>query len=416
MALHLAKNFDGSLTGTFDSLDQGATALPISSVVQKDHAVSLEMTTIHGSFEGMLNADGTEISGEWKQSGALPLSFKRVEKLPSMERPQDPKKPYPYREEEATYPNAQANIRLAGTLTLPPGTGPFPAVLLITGSGPQNRDEAIMGHRPFLVIADHLTRQGIAVLRADKRGVGKSTGNFATATTADFADDAEAGAQFLKARKEIDPARIGLLGHSEGAIIAPMIAARSNDVAFIVMMAGTAVPGDQISLFQQREINRSKGVPEAIAAQNEAIQNKLADIVKHENDPALAERRARALLQESGMPQAAIDVQAKTVLSPWVRYFWSYDPAPTLRKVKQPVLAVNGALDTQVSAAQNLPVIVRALEDGGNPDYEIVKFPKLNHLFQTAKTGDVSEYSTIDETVAPVALNAMTNWILRHTR
>ncbi|MDQ6705110.1 MAG: alpha/beta fold hydrolase [Acidobacteriota bacterium] len=417
IAFHLSKSPDGTLTGTFDSLDQGASGLPISSGSQKSRTVSLEMAKLHASYEGTLSADGTEMSGEFKQGGGtLPLNLRKTEKLPETIRPQEPKKPYPYREEDVTYPNANAHIQLAGTLTLPPGNGPFPAVLLITGSGPQDRDEAIMGHRPFLVIADHLTREGVAALRVDDRGIGKSTGNFGIATTADFADDAEAGVRFLKTRKEIDPGRIGLIGHSEGAIIAPMIATRSHDVAFIVLMAATAVPGDQVSLFQQRAINKSSGMSDASVAQNEAIQNKLAAIVKQEKDPTVAESRVRALLRESGMPQAAIDMQAKTVLSPWVRFFWNYDPAPALQKIRQPVLAMNGSLDTQVSARQNLPLIVQALEDGGNADYEIVKFPNLNHLFQTARTGAVSEYSTISETIAPAALDAMTAWILRHAR
>ncbi|MDQ6665132.1 MAG: alpha/beta fold hydrolase [Acidobacteriota bacterium] len=421
IAFHLSKSpagtLSGNLTGTFDSLDQGASGLPISSGSQKNGSVSLEMAKLHASYEGTLSADGMEMSGAFKQGGAtLPLNLRKTEKLPDTSRPQEPKKPYPYREEDVTYPNAKARVQLAGTLTLPPGNGPFPAVLLITGSGPQDRDEAMMGHRPFLVIADHLTRQGIAVLRVDDRGIGKSTGSFALATTADFADDADAGVQFLKARKEINPGRIGLIGHSEGAIIAPMIAARSHDVAFIVLMAGTAVPGDQVSLFQQRAINKSSGMPDAIVAQNEAIQNKLAAIVKQEDDLKVTDSRVRALLQESGMPEAAIDMKTQTVLSPWLRFFWKYDPAPALRKTKQPVLAMNGALDTQVSPRQNLPLIVQALEDGGNGDYEIVTFPNLNHLFQTAKTGAVSEYSTISETIAPAALDVMTAWILRHAR
>ncbi len=213
-------------------------------------------------FEGKISADKSSINGTWTQSGAnLPLVLKPVKDQSELERkrPQNPRKPYPYREEEVSYDNKVQSVRLAATLTLPPEKGPFAAVVLITGSGPQDRDESLLGHKPFLVLSDYLTRKGIAVLRADDRGTGKSTGNFATATTADFATDTEAGIAYLKTRPEVDPHKIGLIGHSEGGVIAPMVAARNPDVAFIVMMAGPGVRGDEILPAQIQAIAEARG-------------------------------------------------------------------------------------------------------------------------------------------------------------
>src|SRR5260370_27561814 len=248
LALKVAKGADGSLSAKLDSLDQGANDLPVSSIAQTGTSVKFELQVVGGSFEGTLNGDGSEISGAWKQgAGTLPLVLRRTDKLPVALRPQEPKKPYPYLEEEVSYEDKPGHAKLAGTLTLPKGAGPFPAVLLITGSGQQDRDEALMGHRPFLVLADHLTRKGIAVLRVDDRGMGGATGEVKPATTEDFAGDGVAGVAFLQSRRpRVNPRKIGLIGHSEGGVIAPMVANRSRDVAFIVLMAGTAVTGEEV--------------------------------------------------------------------------------------------------------------------------------------------------------------------------
>jgi pimeloyl-ACP methyl ester carboxylesterase len=260
-----------------------------------------------------------------------------------------------------------------------------------------------MGHRPFLVLADYLTRKGIAVLRVDDRGMGGSTGEVMTATTEDFAGDVLAGVEFLKSRgKQIDIDKIGLIGHSEGAMIAPMVALRSPDVAFIVMMAGTGVPGDEILMAQ---VSKAAGTPAATLAKNLELERQVLEVIKREADPKVRASRLREL-----------SPQAQAAASPWFRFFVLYDPAPALRKITCPVLALNGELDLQVPSSLNLPAIAKALEDGGNHDYQIVKFPKLNHLFQTSQTGLVSEYGQIEETIAPVALETMSTWILRHTR
>ena len=422
VALKVVKTADGKLSAKLDSLDQRAMDLPVSVIEQNGLAVKFEMAQSKAKFEGTLAAGGSELSGTWKQGGgALPLVFRRVDSIPVASRPQEPKKPYPYTEEEVSYENKQGGSKLAGTLTLPPGPGPFPAVLLITGSGQQDRDEALMGHRPFLVLADHLTRRGIAVLRVDDRTMGGSTGDVVNATSADFAGDVLAGVEFLKGRsKQIDVHKIGLIGHSEGGMIAPMVAVRTPDVAFIVMMAGTGVPGGELSLAQAEAMSKASGIPAPVIEKNQEKQRRVLEIVRQESDPkvraAKLQEMAAQIVAEVHGSSSAMSAQFQAAASPWFRFWVMYDPATSLEKLTCPVLALNGSLDLQVPASINLPAIVKALEQGANPDYEIVKLPKLNHLFQTAQTGLMDEYGKIEETIAPVALETISGWILRHTR
>jgi uncharacterized protein len=324
------------------------------------------------------------------------------------------------------YDTPTPGVRLAGTLTKPRDPGPHPAALLITGSGPHDRDETVMGHRPFLVLADHLTRLGLAVLRVDDRGVGGSTGDRSAATTADYASDSRASLAYLGNRPEIDSGRIGLIGHSEGAIIAPMIAADSPDVAWIALLAGPAVTGERILLSQADAISAASGVPDAVRADLAKLNEGIYAIVNREPDNVTAEREIQALIAEhehllaaavGGTPTAllaGLKSQVEIAVSPWFRAFLRYDPAPALRNVRAPVLAMSGALDLQVPPSQSLPVIAAALEDGGNQDYEILKLPGLNHLFQSATTGSPAEYEAIEETIAPRALETLGRWILQH--
>lgn len=338
-------------------------------------------------------------------------------------RPQEPKKPYPYIEQEVTFENKKDVVTLAGTLTLPKSKGPHPAVLLITGSGPQDRDETIVGHKPFAVLADYLVRQGIAVLRFDDRGVDKSAGVYSMCTSEDFATDALAGVEFLKGRKEIDSHKIGLIGHSEGGIIASMVAVRSSDVAFIVLMASPGVTGEQIILKQQELAMKARGASEQDIAWIHARQNRIYEVLKEELDRDAAEQKLRAILLE-GAPKELTDsqefavsseVQSALALLPWLRFFLTYDPAPTLAKVTYPVLAINGEKDCQVSSRQNLPAIRKALRSGGNKDFSIIQLPGLNHLFQRCENGSVDEYAKIEETISPTALEVIGNWIAKHT-
>jgi uncharacterized protein len=414
VVFHITNTADG-LTATLDSLDQGAKGVPVTTVTRNGLSLKLELKQIGGGFEGNIAKDLSAIEGTWSQGGgSTPLVLKRDKSVSTLERrrPQNPTKPYPYREEDVSIENRPAGIQLAGTLTIPPGGKRFPAVFLITGSGPQDRDEALMGHRPFLVLADYLTRQGIVVLRADDRGVAKSGGDFAAATTADFATDAEAAVLYLKARMEVDPRKIGLIGHSEGGIIAPMVAARNPDVAFIVMMAGSGVPGDQIVAEQTKLISEAMGMSQEKAEKNTADEREVLAIVKQAKDDAALDQALREKLAGK-IPEAQIGATIKQVSSPWFRYFLAYDPAVALRKVTCPVLAINGEKDLQVPPKQNLPAIRKALEAGGNKNFEVVELPGLNHLFQTAKTGAPSEYAEIEETMSPVALEKIAGWILK---
>jgi pimeloyl-ACP methyl ester carboxylesterase len=285
-------------------------------------------------------------------------------------------------------------------------------VVLITGSGPQDRDESLLGHKPFLILSDYLTRHGIAVLRADDRGVGQSTGVFADATTADFATDTEAGVAFLKTRAEVNPHKIGLIGHSEGGVIAPMIAAHNKDVAFIVMMAGTGVPGDEVLVAQLEAISIANGQTAEKAAKDAERQREILKLVETEKDTAALEKEIKEKMPADA-PEAQAGLQVTRLTSKWFRYFLTYDPATALRKVTCPVLAINGSLDKQVLPDQNLPVIRKALEEAGNKHFEIDELPGLNHLFQTAKTGSPAEYAQIEETMSPVALEKMANWIAK---
>jgi pimeloyl-ACP methyl ester carboxylesterase len=293
-------------------------------------------------------------------------------------------------------------------------------VLLISGSGPENRDEEVFGHKPFLVLADYLTRAGIAVLRVDDRGVGESTGDSRTATSEDFAYDALAGVDFLTRQPEIDPERIGLIGHSEGGLIAPMVASHSKNVSFIVLLAGTGVPGDQILSRQMELISRASGMDDEQLSRVISAQRQVLDLVKAGATEEEVESKVRRLLEAQmgkeltaeQLDQAA-EAQALVVISPWFRFFIRYDPRPLLEEARIPVLALGGELDLQVDPSQNLPAIREALSKAGNPDFTVLELPALNHLFQTAESGSPNEYYSIEETFSPVALKTISDWILK---
>lgn len=423
---------DGSLKAVMTSVDQGGAKIAADATTFKGNRLLASFKSIAGVFDGKLNAAGDGFEGTWTQgAAAFPLVLKKGDKLDAKivpKRPQEPKRPFPYDEIEVSYPNPKSGNTLAGTLTVPRSGGPFPVALLITGSGPQDRDEALMGHKPFLILSDYLTRRGIAVLRVDDRGVAKSTGNFATATTLDFADDVRAGIAYLKTRKEIDPKKIGLIGHSEGGLIGPMVAAKSPDVAFVVMMAGPGITGEKILYLQQALLSKALGASDDVIAQNRKVNEQLFAVAMTEKDDAVAAQKIQAIVAKlkAGMSEearkaggAAIDAQVegqtKALLSPWFRFFLAYDPRAALTRVKCPLLAINGEKDMQVPPKDNLPVIEAALKEGGNKDFTVKQLPGLNHLFQTADTGAVSEYATIEETMSPIALKTMGDWIVAHT-
>ena len=426
LVVNVTAKADDGLTATLDSPDQGAKGIAIDEITVKDKEVKLELKKLKASFAGKLSDDGKELTGAWTQGGAdFPLTLKRLDKAPDYARPQDPKKPYPYVVEEVSFEVKAAGVKLAGTLTLPKGKGPFPAAILIAGSGAHDRDELILGHRPFLVLADHLTRKGIAVLRCDDRGVGGSTGDKMAVTDEDLADDALAAVAFLKGRSDISPKKIGLIGHSEGGTIAPIAAAKSDDVAYIVLLAGPGLNGEELLYRQGELIARAMKADDKAVAAERAMQGKIFTILKKEKDDKAAREQFEVMLREETAKlgadekkeaekmKAAAETQMKMVLNPWFRFLLTYDPAPTLRRVKCPVLALNGERDLQVPAKADLEVIEKALMEGGNKDATVKEMPKLNHLFQTCETGAPSEYGRIDETFAPAAIEEISGWIVK---
>src|SRR5215213_2163331 len=428
IVLKVAKTPDGALTAKFDSPDQGATDLAIEAISQKDKSVSFTAAKYGISYEGTLNEKGDEITGNFKQgAGSLPLVFKRTGEIAKLNRPQMPQKPFPYNEEEVSYKNTKDNVKLAGTLTLPRDGEKHPAVILITGSGSQDRDETIYGHKPFFVLADYLSRRGIAVLRVDDRGIGGSERGALTATTENFAEDVLAGIEFLKSRKEIDARKIGLIGHSEGGMIAPMVAARSKDAAFIVLMAGLGQTGEDVIYTQTVLLQKAGGTSEFVTGETIKAMKSAITILKSETDDRrVAERINEALAkQKSGMNEqqqkefAPVEEKIKSSIpiyvSAWFRYFVAFDPRPVLAKVKVPVLALNGENDLQVASKENLDLIAAGLKAGGNKDVTVTSFPKLNHLFQTSQTGSLSEYNKIEETISPAVLETIADWILKRT-
>jgi pimeloyl-ACP methyl ester carboxylesterase len=420
LQLHVTHDDQKELVAALDSPDQGVSGLPAIRVSQKDAGFHFEIPVVSGVYDGALNAAKTAITGSWRQNGVeQKLDFRRSDQLLELLRPQNPVKPYPYREEEITFPNGKAKISLAGTLTLPRGPGPFPAAILLSGSGPHDRDESIVGHRPFLVLADHLTRKGIAVLRFDKRGIGKSTGDYATATAEDFAGDADSALAYLKTRKEIDPKKTGLIGHGEGGMIAPMVAAHSSDVPWIVLLAGPGLKGEDTLLLQSELILKTAGVNDDQIAKTREFNKQTYALVRQEKNTTALQAKLSDLVENSGMsaslPPAALQSQVRLMASPWFKFFLDYDPVPTLQKTMCPLLALNGEKDLQVSPKENLAKIQKALQDGGNKDFQTAELPGLNHLFQHSPTGSPTEYGGIQETMAPDALNAVSDWVVKHT-
>ena len=420
----------GGFEADLDSYDQGSMNIPVDSVRVDGDSVHFVIRRIGGGYSGALSADGRTLSGTWRQGpGQLPLTVTLADSAAlaafAPRRPQLPKPPFPYRAEEMAVESV-AGVRLSGTLTLPQGAGPHPAVVLVSGSGPQDRDETLLGHKPFLVLADHLTRRGIAVYRYDERGIGRSTGSFATATSLDFAADARAAVAALRARPDIRTDAVGILGHSEGGLVAPMVARdTASGVAFVVMLAGPGTRGDEILLAQAQLIGKASGIADTVLAQSAAVSRRMYDALRAARDTIGLRERLRTMFREYAaslteeqrrrlqITDAAIDVQVQQIMTPWFRFFLTVDPREALRAVKVPVLALNGTLDLQVPHEENLRAIERALREGGNRDVTVQALPGLNHLFQTARSGSPAEYANLEETFAPAALQLVSDWIAK---
>ncbi|WPR74483.1 alpha/beta hydrolase [Algoriphagus sp. NG3] len=418
---------ESGYTATMDSPNQGAFGIPVTSTHFENNVLKISITNASITYEGTLG-DGKLITGTFTQAGkSFPMNLSREEiKEVEANRPQEPKKPFPYRSEDVIFENKQAEILLAGTLTMPEQEGIYPAVVLISGSGPQNRDEELMGHKPFLVLSDYLTRNGIAVLRFDDRGTAASTGDFSSATLVDFAADVASAVQYLQSRPEIDKSKIGLIGHSEGGIIAPMVAGNSQDIDFIVLLAGTGIRGDKLLLAQQELIGKAAGIGPTQLEESAILNRGIFDIVLKDqgteemkgemiNYMAQAFRNIPPANLPSGLTEDKFvnDQMAKMkeLSSPGMQYFIRYDPAPALEKVSCPVLALNGEKDLQVPPKENLEAIKAGLAKGGNTNVTTMELPGLNHLFQEAETGAPSEYEEIEQTFSPKAMEVILEWI-----
>lgn len=415
---------DTVVSAKFDSPDQGAKGLVFDKVECKERNISLKFSLNGAQYEGVLGESNQTIEGNWIQAGQkIPLVMKRVSLVEKSVKPQEPIPPFTYDVENVTFKSRDKEIVLAGTLTKPKGNGLYPAIILISGSGPQNRDEEILGHKPFAVIADYFTKKGWAVLRYDDRGVGESKGDFSTATTTNFTQDASGAVDFLRSRKDIKKDKIGICGHSEGGIVAQQLSANAkNNIAFVVMLAGPSIIGADILASQNKAILESAGVDTALASwysrylRNEVYAGIMNNKPKDEVAKTLAEALDRMFttftteeLNTLGINPTVTKAMMVQLLTPWMREFLQYNPTDNLRTIQCPLLALYGENDKQVLSGINSAVLRKH-----NPKAEVIVIPGLNHLFQTSQNGMPMEYGTLEETFSPKALTHIEEWLKKN--
>jgi uncharacterized protein len=418
----------GETRAFFDSISEKRTNLEAQWRIEGQE-LHFEVPSVRATYRGDLNAERTRAEGRLQQGGRdRELTLERQTSVYQPKhtwetRPQRPEGPFPYSAHEVKVDNARDGVAIAGTLTIPAGAGPHPAVVLVTGSGPQDRDETLMEHKPFLVLADYLSRRGIAVLRCDDRGTGASSGDFSSATSADFADDAAAAVDFLRADARIDRARIGLVGHSEGGLVAPLVAADREDIALVVLLAAPGLPGATIAREQSVTFSRAEGASEAMVKLQQAVVDAVVTLAEGEtSDADLRGEIERAVADlVAALPDEEREIASRAraqfqALIPawttaWFRFFVRHDPAAVLRRVHCPVLALAGSLDVQVAPTSNLAEIERALAQGGNEDHQAVELPGLNHMFQACESGAMSKFLENPQTFNPLALETIERWI-----
>ncbi len=435
LIFHFLSAPGGGVTGTIDSPDQNAIGLPIATVITNKDSVTCILNAPSARYEAV-RVNDTTLKGLFLQGPAkIPLEVHKISGVAAMaaaplHRPQTPFPPFPYNSDSVTYFNLDHSIHFGATLTYPKKGRAFPAAVLITGSGQQDRDETLLGHKPFAVIADYLTRRGYAVLRVDDRGTGLTTGDVISATSADFARDVEAGIAYLKTRKEIDAAKIGLIGHSEGAMIAPMIAARNKEVAFIILLASPVVGGYATLMYQSMEPFRLKGASpeylqlashlEGIALNNSIRAADTASFVNGfmtqykawaDSIPDTVKAKYPDFFSSPDQLKKIYAKAARIFVSPWWKFFMTYPSVNDFSHLKIPVLALNGEKDIQVECKSNLDLINKTLTAADNTHFETRAIPGLNHLFQHCHTCLSAEYAQLEETFAPEALQVMGDWL-----
>lgn len=429
--LHFSFDFSSSnstYSGTMDIPQQNAKGIPLSSVTFEDKTLVFKFEQAKFSYSGKLN-DSNDFEGIFSQNGQnLPLNLSRNQtEIKKVKRSQEPKPPFDYEIEEVTFVNQKDKITLGGTFTSPKSDN-FPVVILISGSGQQDRNSEILGHKPFWVIADYLTKNGIGVLRVDDRGIGQSGGDFNTSTSFDFATDVESAIAFIKTKKGVNHKKIGLIGHSEGGMIAPIVASKDKNINFIVLLAGPGIPCDELLIEQTYLIAKVSGASENEIAETQKTNKQIYDLVKSDksneeiksgleniftnlfkNDPSFIN------LNETEKNQL-INQQIESVSYPWFKNFLRFKPEEYLKKVKCPVLVLNGENDLQVPPKSNMLGIKNALDKGGNKKVTLKEYPKLNHLFQESVTGSTDEYGAIEQTFSPTVLTDIKDWILAQTK
>lgn len=412
---------NGVYNAYMNSLDQGANHIEADTVSFIDREIKVMMMLIAGTYEGRINDEGTKITGLWSQGG--------VEYILDLEKGLFDEIKSAHYEKEVVIENEKANLSLAGTLLLPEEKGIFPLAIFITGSGAQDRNETIMGHQPFRVISEHLASKGIASYRFDDRGVGASTGDFSMATSEDFASDVDAVVTHFLQYENIDKEQIVLIGHSEGGMIAPMVATMNEEVDALVLLAGTGVSGGEIIAKQvETIIMNTPGIEEKVRKDQIELQFQIIELVREYETEEKFEKDIREVFEKTfkdytmeeknlyGYTEENLEAQIKTLASPWYRFFVTYDPSEALEQITIPVLALNGTKDVQVDAKQNLTAIEESLQKAGNDKVTVIELEGLNHLFQTAKTGLPKEYATIEETIAPKVLEIISDWIRKETK
>ncbi len=433
LRLHLVQNPDKTYTSNWDVPAQKAKGIPSSKTEVSNNQISIEIKMIGASYLGTLNASSDKMEGTWGQSGmSFPLTMEPLKEGQSetvITKPQTPKPPFSYIVKDFVYEGANTHLTYGCTLTYPTQNKQYPLVILITGSGRQDRDETIFDHKPFAVIADYLTKKGFAVLRVDDRGAGKSTGDFSTSTTADFALDVEEHISYAKTLPMVDASKIGLLGHSEGGLIAPMVAARNKSVAFMVLMAGPGIEITELMALQNEMVLKSAGISQqAINAYIPLYKNLMKSIITTDNkDAAIVKAKeitkpwvestdknlvklTTNISSDDDMDKFATTM-AETLSTKWWKFFAAYNPQPALQKVKCPVLAINGSADIQVPAEANLKGIEQTLKMGGNKHFSTKQFEGLNHLFQKCTKCTVPEYGELETTIEPAVLETIGTWL-----